>query len=517
MIHDLVGQGDLSRSCDVLVIGGGTAGLVIANFLARSGVSTICLESGGLQQAEESHPLNEVVQTGTPYAGAERGRFRCLGGTSTRWGGALIPFAAADLDAARWPLSMNDLAVWVQEVEKVFKLTPGPYEDDLLQDGTDTFCSRQAKWPAFKNRNVFNLLFNETSSERGPTIWLNATAEKFSVDGGELREVCAKAPDGSSLTIRAKDVVLAAGAIESTRILLLIDKQNGNLVSEASPSLGKYFHDHLSCTVAKLEVTDRRALNRMVGFRFESAGTMRNVRFELKNTAKVRGGVVPCFAHVAFEDAGGPFGALRDCYRALQQRTFPSPALLGRLASGTPWLARAVWWRFVEKRLLYPSDAAIQVVMVIEQNPVPENRITLSPDRVDRFGQPLAQINWSVTEIDRENMRRAINAFERSWSFSALSKVAKFTRMPAAQIDSALSQDGGIFHPGGSTRMAHTARDGVVDKDLRVFSIRNLRVVATSVLPTGGGANPTMMLLALALRCVADISRQLGKHAAPTA
>src|SRR5690606_13025258 len=111
MIRDLRGAGAISADADVLVIGGGTAGLTIAAMLARSGLRALCLESGGREQREDTHPLNECEQEGAHrYAGADHGRFRCLGGTSTRWGGALIPFQGADLDPGLWPVPVEELA-----------------------------------------------------------------------------------------------------------------------------------------------------------------------------------------------------------------------------------------------------------------------------------------------------------------------------------------------------------------------------------------------------------------------
>lgn len=75
----------------------------------------------------------------------------------------------------------------------------------------------------------------------------------------------------------------------------------------------------------------------------------------------------------------------------------------------------------------------------------------------------------------------------------------------------ALDQGGGIYHPGGSTRMGKSQRDGVVDADLRTFRVPNLRVVSTSVFPFGGGANPTMMLMMASLRAAEHIAGSL-KH-----
>ena len=65
-------------------------------------------------------------------------------------------------------------------------------------------------------------------------------------------------------------------------------------------------------------------------------------------------------------------------------------------------------------RLLYPDDADINVHMVIEQTPRPENRISLSSERTDLFGRPLAQIEWSVDKEDQKNLRAAVDLFEDS-------------------------------------------------------------------------------------------------------
>lgn len=100
MIHDLNEQdaSALRVEAEVIVIGAGIAGLVTATKLSERGVRVIVVESGGRTQEADTHPLNRVEQTGQLYAGAEHGRFRCLGGTSTRWGGLMIPFLPEDMD-----------------------------------------------------------------------------------------------------------------------------------------------------------------------------------------------------------------------------------------------------------------------------------------------------------------------------------------------------------------------------------------------------------------------------------
>lgn len=511
MIRDLTGQGRLEEQAAFVVIGGGTVGLPFAARLAReSGQQVICLESGGEQQLAETHPLNEVVQLGRFYDGADHGRFRSLGGTSTRWGGALIPFQQADLAQGGWPVSMADLEPHVDEVEQLFGLEPGPYADaafpfDLGPDHTN----RLAKWPPFAKRNVANVVGPELRGTRGADVWLNATVCELHTAGpGAPVSVVARTAAGDEIRVVTPNLVIAAGAIETTRLALLLDRQNGGVVSQASPALGRYFTDHLSIGVAEIEARRRPALNRIIGFRFGAGGTMRNIRFELAADAPARTRLPPGFAHVGFEsDHPGGFDALREVFRHLQMRRMAPPGVLLQLLRHAPWLARAVWWRLVHQRLLLPADSRLVVHMVAQQAPSPDSRITLSPHRTDMFGQPLAQIDWRVSETDVANVLGLAQAFEQTWNRSGFAALGSWTGYGADRLRQDLHHSSGIYHPTGSTRMATRAADGVVDADLRLFALPQIRLLATSVLPTGGGANPTMMLLLLAMRCARDMAR----------
>lgn len=515
MIFDLNQQGPAECDVDVLVIGGGTVGLIVAARLSGYGLRVVVLESGGLRQDAEVHPLNEVVYRRARYAGAEHGRFRCLGGTSTRWGGALIPFQPADIDQHDWPISSADVAPYVSPVEELFRLPAGPYEDPeiLGRPGDESLdhIARLAKWPAFANRNVAHLLSAAIRSAPGPTVWLNATVTRFVADSGHLREVIAESQQGRSIRVRAKEVVVAAGAIESTRLLLVMDSQNGRSIFRDDDQAGRYFHDHLSVKVGTLDVADRKSFNRVVGFRFEKNGGMRNVRFELAQNSPRRRDIPPHFAHVAFqESSAGGFDALREFFRGVQQRRLPDTATIWKLAASSPWLARAAWWRYAERRLLYPTDAELEVHLVIQQTPRPDNRISLSGTRSDIFGIPLAEIDWSVDRCDAANVAAATEIFKNSWAQSRLASMARFVDRNEADIYAELESGGGIYHPGGSTRMGCAPEKAVVDGDLRLFRMPNVSVVATSVLPTGGGANPTMLLIMLGMRCTERLAAQLG-------
>ena len=66
--------------------------IVQGELISGEGFSVLNLESGDYEQKNETHPLNEVVYKKSTYNSSTNGRFRCLGGTSTRWGAALLPF-----------------------------------------------------------------------------------------------------------------------------------------------------------------------------------------------------------------------------------------------------------------------------------------------------------------------------------------------------------------------------------------------------------------------------------------
>lgn len=507
MIVDLAGQGEIAAEADFVVIGAGTAGLPVSVMLARTtGRRVICIESGAEHQHGETHPLNAVEQLGSVYDGAEAGRFRCLGGTSTRWGGALIPFQAADLDHGDWPLTLADLEPFVPEVEALFGLEPGAYADPAFPfDLGAVHVNRLAKWPPFKRRNVAALLGGECRALPNLTVYLNATVTGLHAEGESAVRLEARSPGGDGLTVRAPRAIIAAGAIETTRLALLADRQNGGAIARVSPLLGRTFTDHVSVPVGEIAATRARALNRIVGFRFGRGGAMRNIRFELAPGAAERATLPPGFAHVGFEsDRPGGFDALREIFRLLQQRRLPGPGPVLDLLRHAPWLARAVWWRFAERRLVFPDAARLVLHMVVEQVPHPDNRIALSERQTDPFGQPLGAIDWRVRDADIANLIAATDLFEQTWQRTGFAALGELRRYPREQVVEGLHQSTGIFHPTGSTRMGADPASGVVDRDLRLFALPQVQLLATSVLPTGGGANPTMMLMLLAMRCVAQ-------------
>jgi choline dehydrogenase-like flavoprotein len=505
-------------ACDVAIIGAGTAGCLLATRLAKTGLRVVVLESGGRNQAADTHELNRVVQKRSVYSGAEHGRFRALGGTSTRWGGAMLPFLPADLGAhtadwgPAWPIALGDLENYVAELERIFALPGGPYDvEGLVSSSTRSsspFLSRSPKWPAFRLRNVATVFASDLASGSGPEVWLNAHVTAVHLDAsGRASGLSARSLDGGELTVSVgREVVVAAGAIESTRLLLLLDAAHQKRLFAPHGQIGTHFHDHLSAAIARIDVKDRKALNRLAGFRFEGQA-MRNNRLELAPQTREQHKLPGAFAHISFyTDELSGFDGLRDVLRQLQLRKAPKLRSLGLILSNSLWFARAALTRFVQKRVLPPDQAQFELHLVTEQRPMASNRIGLSSLETDPFDLPLAEIDWGVSPEDISTATKVLDELIAYWQNSSLAQLGTLRPYDDSTWHQSFSQGGGIYHPGGTLRMAESADAGVVDGQLRTFAVPNLRVLSTATFPSGWGANPTMMLLLLALRAADHIS-----------
>ncbi len=534
MITDLMQEANtrLKAETDVLIVGAGIAGILLGIRLRQAGVGVIILESGGFSQSEEVHPLNRTIRLGQPYNGASNGRCRCLGGTSTIWGGALIPFAPSDLlardylDLAGFPVEPVEIDCYVPELEKIFGLDDGSYEEDFVAatqiadyvpTGDADFKARFAKWPSFKKRNIATLFRELIQSDDGLRIVLNSTAVKFDVDRekGVVRSVTGQHASGRTIDIVSRHCVICAGAIESTRLLLSLDRQNDERFLSQSGALGHYFSDHISRAMASIEAKNVSRLNRLAGFRFVGA-TMRSLRFELQTDAQRREKVPNAFGHISFKtDKPSAFDALRQFMRSRQMGAGASASELGEIIRDVPYLLELGFWRFAHQQLLWPRPATYDLHVVAEQMPHYDNRIALA-DETDIFGMPLAAIKWRVFDADLKPFFAYKCLFDAFWKRQGLERVGGLVWTDASTISDRSSQVD-VFHPGGTTRMGADCNTAIVDPDLRVYNFRNLWTASTATFPSGGGANPTMTLMLFTLRLADRLSKTVIADRQPLA
>jgi choline dehydrogenase-like flavoprotein len=140
------------------------------------------------------------------------------------------------------------------------------------------------------------------------------------------------------------------------------------------------------------------------------------------------------------------------------------------------------------------SLTSLTVKLEGEQTPNPESRVVLVEEH-DMLGMRRAGLNWQISQEDRNNL------FETTMELARGVGATGFGRM-ATDIKPGNDQSmiGTARHHMGTTRMHDDRRQGVVDRNCRVHQIENLFVAGSSVFPTGGRANPTVTIVALAIR-----------------
>jgi choline dehydrogenase-like flavoprotein len=141
----------------------------------------------------------------------------------------------------------------------------------------------------------------------------------------------------------------------------------------------------------------------------------------------------------------------------------------------------------------------IRLASLVEQLPDPVNRLTLDPDRRDMYGVPLPRIGYRIDDYTRAGMKAAVEAH-----------AAIFARLDATAVQHS-PQPQGAGHIIGTARMGKDPRASVVDRDLRSHEHPNLFVLGSAVFPTSATANPTLTIAALSLRAVAAVRETLAQ------
>jgi choline dehydrogenase-like flavoprotein len=166
-----------------------------------------------------------------------------------------------------------------------------------------------------------------------------------------------------------------------------------------------------------------------------------------------------------------------------------------------PELARTGTW--IARGGRREEGDTLLLAMQAEQHPNPDSRVELD-DAVDELGAHRARLRWVVTDEDRASVRRTQDLIDGALDARRLGRMRRklgTERPPALFV--------GGFHHMGTTRMHDDPRRGVVDADSRVHSVANLYVASSGVFPTTGYANPTLTVVALAIRLADHLRSRL--------
>lgn len=497
-----------SVTADVAIVGAGLAGLYLAFQLRRRGLRVAVIEAGSPNPNANDAP-SAVQMTGRNHLGVSSGRSVGLGGTSALWSGGLIPLADGDTLARphvaleAWPLQYGALARNRAEVERFFAVDDDAYDcvdvhtARLKQPSASyhpSFTPRYAKIVPFKSRNVAQILKRALKNDPHFQVFANANVTDILIDqsGERVGGLLVQGQTGS-FYVRANNFVLAAGALETTRLLLNLKERGGSRVLTECHALGRYFFDHLSTVAGRFKPRNITAFSEFGAYHFMGAA-MRSMRLELSGAAQAADRVLSVYGYIHYE-GGSEFQRLRRLMHDKQHLASISPMLALDALKLTPGLAKMLYWRLYQKRLLWTENGTFSLRLVGEQFPRYDSRLQLSTD-TDSFGQPLLTMNWITSAVDFKSLRAFCKRFDGYWRDRSLDTLASldWDGEPGGAVENAAD----FYHPAGTTRMGTDRSNSVVRPDLRLHDISNLFVASTSVFPSGGSSNPTLTLLLLA-------------------
>jgi choline dehydrogenase-like flavoprotein len=144
--------------------------------------------------------------------------------------------------------------------------------------------------------------------------------------------------------------------------------------------------------------------------------------------------------------------------------------------------------------------------MAMEPLPNPDTFVRLS-DTSDFLGQQKIEVNWQVSNAEKANVHRAIEICALEFARMGYGRAYAPAMEKPDEWPSTFTSG---KHHSGTTRMSDSPKTGVVDRNCRVFDVDNLYVAGSSVFPTIGHTNPTLNLIALALRLADHLKEKTG-------
>jgi choline dehydrogenase-like flavoprotein len=534
---------------DVCVIGAGPAGIAFARSWIGAASRVVLLESGRFVRDPAADDLarGSTVSVHQLPGSIAHGRRRQFGGTANLWlygsqpsdGRAYarsLPPEPIDLEpsAAReaaWPIGMEELERWLPAAQATWNGAPYDYRPASwggatmpLVEGTVLRSAVVQHGPA----DVFTTRYrDDLLAAPNIEVLLGHTALALDADSGGDRIRAARVVDGDGrlVEVHAREFVLAAGGIENVQLLLHSAPTRPGGPGNRHDVVGRFITDHPEFRMAALEpatpaVFDRLDFYDLRWFGRHLVAGMVTLDPELKRAEGLLNSSVALVPQPrAF---GSPANRSLATLLAAFPGEWPSPmsqhlrALAGSPVSAVrtvrmrrrPWHEFAGGWSNPGRHR--EAFDVIEAYAATEQSPSRSNRVVLDTER-DALGRCRPRLEWTWSRADRANVERSIERYGDALEAAGLGRFRRWAELEGP----GRPRFSGIHHPMGGTRMDPDPSRGVVDDQCAVHGISNLSIVGSSVFPTGlGYANPTLTILALAVRLAAQLRERLGETSA---
>lgn len=507
-------------AADICIVGAGAAGITLARSLAGGARRVVLLESGGFEFEEATQALYQGASVGHPLNAADVSRLRYFGGTTNHWGGMCAPLAAEDfqvrpwLQHSGWPIAATDIEPYYQRAARLVQITSADFAVDhwggevpALFKGT-AMGGRLAPLlfqlsPPTRFGDVYRGELEKASNIQ-VLLHANVLAAETTDDAARVTGLRCGCLAGNRFRVEAPVYVLAAGAIENARLLLLSDQTAATGLGNRHDVVGRFFMGH-----PQVDGVARIILDAPSGEAAKPlASTLHTyVMLRLTAAASAREQLPGFAAHVdPLAAATAPtlhdtpaYAALKRLVARVKGTRFATTAMddLGSVLGDLDGLATGLYTRFGKAPIL---DVRPQC----EQVPNPSSRVTLGTD-TDAFGLRRVVLDWRLTDLDVLGIRRGLAIVGDSFQRAGLGRIELSEALRDANAATLPCTE--AWHHIGTTRMSDDPRAGVVDRDCRVHGVANLYVAGSSVFPTTGIVNPTFTIVALALRLADHLQR----------
>jgi choline dehydrogenase-like flavoprotein len=291
---------------------------------------------------------------------------------------------------------------------------------------------------------------------------LGANAVGLSVQNTKVTGVDVRTFSGVGFRVESRTFILAMGGIENARFLLHTQDGRGKLeLGNEGGNLGRCFADHFRLRPGMLVAP--------AGLNYHEQGLPGGAVTPMVSAseAALRGR--------RFQNFG--IALVPDLPAELISRGYLLNEALGTVRPGSEF------WHY-------------QCDMICEPSANPDSRITLGEER-DALGLRRVRLDWRLADKDFESLTTIIRELARTVGSEGIGRFRANERGNDPRVW--YESSGGLHHM-GTTRMGETAADGVVDSSCRVHGTDNLYASGSSVFPGFGFANPTLTIVALALR-----------------
>lgn len=512
---------DAKLEADICIVGSGPAGSTLARELADATLRVILLESGGFDRQEDVDALNRIESVGRARVMDQwLVRNRMLGGSSNTWTGRCAPFDAIDFEKrdwvpyCGWPIELADLTPFLNRAARYLGIGVGSGFTDA---SFWTISNRRKLTPAIDEQllHPFFWQFSRDDSNRfdymrfgknlrsgaasAVNVILNATVTHINTDDtvSRVQSVEVRDRNGARRTVSAKRIVLCAGGIENARLLLASNRIAAGGVGNQNDLVGRFLMDHPRGRVGTFDVNGSEALQRMFGvYNVKSKRGTHRFRHGLRLSPDYqrKHGLLnsAIWLHEAVTD-DDPWNALS---RILRRRGSLTKDL-SFVASNLDLMAKGFQQFLIQGNGLPRKLERLELECIVEQRPDPDSRITLSSQK-DRYEMPISLIDWRVSEQEARTAKAIARLAAAEFDRLGLNQL-KLEDWIVADLDLP-STFPDIAHPTGTTRMAADPKSGVVDRNCEVHGVEGLFIAGSSVFPTSGHANPTHMIVAMAVR-----------------